>query len=260
MGEGRFSAASTDRGHVRGRPSPSRLSSAQAGGRGVRGHQRWSGASTILALVFVALLATGLPLFRPSSLSRGGGSGSTSTQPAAAAAVAASASAPAPDPTLTQATAPPPNVTPSPEPDPTHYGLAGGPQSSSTALAAQVGTQLIPGYSAVSFRLALTLGSDFASRLDRSIRLYGADNIRYLTDEPVVQPSLLAEPGPVFDGWVTFLLPTAMSGPASIHITVDPAALTELVVPVVIGSGAIQPSGVATPTSIIGDAVAGTSN
>ena len=148
---------------------------------------------------------------------------------------------------------PVPGITPSPEPEPTHFapeGISIPATSSSRVLNSVQGVQLIPGYRAVSFRLAVNVGSDFATRIDRSIRLWGPDDIRYLADEAEVEPSLVNAQGSALDGWVTFLLPNDMTGPASIHITIDPKALTEIVIPVVIGGGKTQPAGDHVPTSI----------
>jgi hypothetical protein len=153
---------------------------------------------------------------------------------------------------------PVPGVTPPPETDPGHLQIPGVTLPTASSLAVdqvQLGsTTFDPGYTQVSFHLHLTLGSDFATRLDRSIRLWAPNNLRYLPDEPAVDPSLLLESGYELDGWVTYLLPTGLSGPAVIHVTIDPQALTEIVVPVVIGNAVPQPGGVFGPTSILNEA------
>jgi hypothetical protein len=177
--------------------------------------------------------STSIVLFRPPVL---GGLGS------------ASSASPYP-----YATAPAPGITAPPELVPAAYAPAGvalTAQSSASVAAVSIGKELLPGLRQVSFRLTMTLGADFASRLDRSIRLLGADNIRYLVDEPAVEPSLLAEAGPNLDGWVTFLVPTSLSGPAEIHVNLNPNVPIELVLPVVIGVAAMQPLGSRTPQTI----------
>ena len=150
---------------------------------------------------------------------------------------------------------PAPGVTPSPQPDPGHLVIPGitlPPQSSGGVVEVRLEKAIEPGYVPVSFHLRLTLGSDFATRLDRAIYLWGANNLRDLADEPRVAGSLLAQSGSnAYDGWVTFELPSGLSGAATIRVTIDPAASTELVLPVVIGDGVPQPTGSVGPVSIL---------
>ena len=235
--------------------------------RHVRARAHWSGSTLIVALTIGVLVAGGLPLLRsPFGVPVAGsepGDGRRSVPVEIAALAASSVPTASPVAAYPYTTPPPPGVTPSPEPDPGRYSPAGislAATSSSRVLAIQIGKELIPGYQTVSFRLSLTLGSDFATRLDRSIRLYGSDNIRYLADEAVVAPEILGKQGPDLDGWVTFLLPVGMTGPATIHIAIDPGALTEIVIPVVIGVDLLQPTGVYTPTSLLLAVPADTSN
>ena len=160
--------------------------------RHVRARAHWSGSTLIVALTIGVLVAGGLPLLRsPFGVPVAGsepGDGRRSVPVEIAALAASSVPTASPVAAYPYTTPPPPGVTPSPEPDPGRYSPAGIPlaaTSSSRVLAVQIGKELIPGYQTVSFRLSLTLGSDFATRLDRSIRLYGSDNIRYLADEAV---------------------------------------------------------------------------
>lgn len=140
-----------------------------------------------------------------------------------------------------------------PEVDPGYLTIPGvtlAAHSSLRVLAARVGISP-DGYTQASYHLVVTLGADFGTRLDRSIRLLGPDNVRYLADEAAVSPALLTESGYQLDGWVTFLLPAGMAGPATLQVTIDPRNLTEILVPVVIADGASQPTAAFSPVVVL---------